>query len=140
MDLRFEFKADILYSPSQVKVCCKWHEKQSQRTPSPVKDYRNSSKDYKMSYSCTLVSIFRKALDLILPPPPLLFLSKTDQKPRGIIQEGVKEKSCYFIHPPHPFIFYPSLYGLLFVEGLSHCLKTSNAILYFYLSFIQTYF
>lgn len=68
----------------------------SQRTLSSGKDYRNSSKDYKLQ---TPALYFPNQIPsgLPLPPPFPLFLSKMDDLPRGIItNKGLNKRRCYF--------------------------------------------
>lgn len=118
---------NILYSPSQVKVCYKSMKKLSQRILSPVKDYKNPSKECKCQ---TPALQSQPPPDLFLPPSLLLFLSKMDEKLRGTLKKrGVKKKAAIYPLPHLLLFFYPSVHRVLFVEGCSHRLN-----LYFYSS------
>lgn len=105
-----------------MNVCYYGTEALSQRTLSSGKDYRNSSKDYKLQ---TPALYFPNQIPsgLPLPPPLPLFLSKMDDLPRGITtNKGLNKRRCYSPPPPlasHPFIspsIFPSsaIYGKFF--------------------------
>lgn len=88
-----------LISPSEVKICFYGMEKLSQRTLSPGKDYKNSSKDYKLQ---TPALYFPNQFPSGLPLPFPLFLSNKDDLPRGIMtNNGLNKKTLLF--PPSSF-------------------------------------
>lgn len=103
----------------------------SQRTLSAGKDYRNSSKDYKLPspalYFLNQIGSPLASLSLV---PPLLFLSKMDGLPRGIItNKGLNKKTLLSPPPTHPLLPlvtlspHPSFRAVLFMESFSRSLK-----------------